>query len=30
MNIPEELKNPIIDFVNEADRIPNLKYIIPE
>lgn len=28
MNIPEELKNPIIDFVNEADRIPNLKYII--
>lgn len=28
MNIPEELKNPIIDFVNEADRIPNLKYVI--
>jgi len=28
MNIPEELRNPIIDFVNEADRIPNLKYII--
>lgn len=28
MNIPKELKNPIIDFINEADRIPNLKYVI--
>lgn len=28
MNLPQELKNPIIDFVNEANRIPNLKYII--
>jgi len=28
MNIPQHLKGPIIDFINEADKIPNLKYII--
>ena len=28
MNIPENLKGPIADFINEVDRIPNLKYVI--
>jgi len=28
MNIPENLRGPICDFVNEADKIPNLKYVI--
>lgn len=28
MNIPENLKGAIIDFINEADKIPNLKYIV--
>ncbi len=28
MNIPENLKGAIIDFINEADKIPNLKYVV--
>jgi len=28
MNIPEDLKGAIIDFINEADKIPNLKYVV--
>ena len=28
MNIPEEIRKPLMDFINEAGRIPNLKYVI--
>ena len=28
MNILENLKRAIIDFINEADKIPNLKYVV--
>ncbi len=28
MNIPENLKRAIIDFIKEADKIPNLKYVV--
>jgi len=28
VNIPEELRKPLMDFINEANRVPNLKYVI--